>query len=95
VHDGRWPEDDTPASRCHDDGLAHLGDELHQRQIDVLHEVLARGVREGSMPPDYAVDAVSGQLIGPMFFAVVTGSQTVDEAFCDRVVDRFLRAFAP
>jgi AcrR family transcriptional regulator len=79
----------------HEDGLAHLEDELHQRQIDVLHEVLARGVREGRMPPDYDVDEVSGQLIGPMFFAVVTGSQAVDTAFCDRVVDRFLRAFAP
>lgn len=47
------------------------------------------------MPPDYDVDEVSGQLIGPMFFAVVTGSPTVDGAFCNRVVDRFLRAFAP
>jgi AcrR family transcriptional regulator len=77
----------------HEDGLAHLEDELHQKQSHILREVLERGVREGRMSADYDVDEVSGHLIGPMFFAVLTGSRVVDGAFCDRVVDRFLLAF--
>lgn len=77
----------------HEDGLAHLQDELHESQNHVLLEVIARGVGEGRVPADFDIEEIAGHLIGPMFFAVVTGTTTVDAAFCDRLVDRFLAAF--
>jgi AcrR family transcriptional regulator len=80
--------------KSHEDGLAHLGEELHQDQLDTLDDVIARGVREGRMAPGYSTEEVAAQLVGPLFFAVVAGSFPIDEGFCDRVVDRFLAAFS-
>lgn len=79
--------------KSHEDGLAHLEEELHQNQLDTLDDVLARGVREGRLAPGYSTEEVAAQLVGPLFFAVVAGSFPIDPAFCDRVVDRFLAAF--
>jgi AcrR family transcriptional regulator len=79
--------------KSHEDGLAHLEEELHQTQLDTLDDVLARGVREGRLAPGYSTEEVAAHLVGPMFFAVVAGTFPIDEAYCDRVVDRFLAGF--
>lgn len=76
----------------HEDGLAHLDEELHADQMRVLEDLRQRGVREGRVKPDTAPDEIAAQLIGPLFFALITESIPIDEAFCDRVVDRFLAA---
>jgi AcrR family transcriptional regulator len=74
----------------HEDGLAHLDEELHQEQLEVLRAVMERGVAEGRVSDGYRLDEVAAQLIGPLFFALVTGGIVIDRRFCDRVVDRFL-----
>ena len=79
--------------KSHEQGLAHLEEELHQHQLDTMDDVLARGVREGRLAAGYSTEEVTAHLVGPLFFAVVADGITIDEAFCDRVVDRFLAAF--
>lgn len=74
----------------HEAGLAHLEEELHQEQLDVLRAVMERGVAEGRVNEGYVLDEVAAQLIGPLFFALITDEITLDGGFCDRVVDRFL-----
>lgn len=74
----------------HEDGLAHLEEELHAEQLAVLEDLRQRGIREGLVPPETVADEIAAQLIGPLFFALITESIAIDEAFCDRVVDRFL-----
>ncbi len=74
----------------HEDGLAHLDEELHREQLDVLRAVMQRGVAEGRVTEGYVLDEVAAQLIGPLFFALLTDEITIDRSFCDRVVDRFL-----
>lgn len=75
--------------------VADLEEVLHREQSDVLAEVVRRGVAEGRVDPDDDVDEIAAQLVGPLFFAVMTGEIAIDEAFCDRVVDRFLRSYPP
>lgn len=79
--------------KSHEQGLAHLEEELHQHQLDTMDDVLSRGVREGRLAPGYATEEITAHLVGPLFFAVVADGITIDQAFCDRVVDRFLAAF--
>jgi TetR/AcrR family transcriptional regulator of autoinduction and epiphytic fitness len=74
----------------HEDGLAHLEEQLHREQLDVLRGVMDRGVAAGRVTADYDLDEASAHLIGPLFFAVITGEIAIDRGFCDRIVDRFL-----
>lgn len=74
----------------HEAGLAHLDEELHREQLEVLGAVMERGVTEGRVGEGYVLDEVAAQLIGPLFFALVADEISIDRSFCDRVVDRFL-----
>lgn len=74
----------------HEDGLAHLDRELHETQMRVAVDVFDRGVAEGILPPDYEADDMVAQIVGPMIFALIQGSITIDDAYCERIVDRFL-----
>ena len=48
----------------------------------------------GRSASDLGVDQGAAQLIGPLFFALLTDTITIDRPFCDRVIDRFLTACA-
>ena len=93
-NDGDWARM-VPALmmlKHHEDGLAHLDHELHEEQMKLMEDLRERGIREGAVRFDMSADEIAAQLIGPLFFALITGAVTIDEAFCDRVVDRFLAA---
>jgi AcrR family transcriptional regulator len=77
----------------HESGLAHLEESLHEEQSHVLRDVVRRGIAEGLVPADVDLDEIAAHLIGPLFFALITGEIPIDESFCDRVVDRFLAAY--
>jgi AcrR family transcriptional regulator len=79
----------------HEDGIANLEKRLEERQNDVLDRLIRRGVAEGLLAPDADDREAATQLIGPLFFAHLTGSVPVDEGFVDRTVDRFLATYRP
>ena len=79
----------------HEDGVADLEKRLEERQNDVLDRLIRRGVADGLLSADADDREAATQLIGPLFFAHLTGSVTVDEGFIDRTVDRFLATYRP
>ncbi len=78
--------------RSQNHGIADLEQRIGKRQDDAVEVVLRRGVAEGRLPADLDLDHATALLVGPLLFAVLTGKPVVDEAFCDLVVDAFLRA---
>lgn len=80
--------------RIHQDGVADLEQRLDERQERAIGVVLRRGVEEGAVSPGVVLEEATALLVGPLLFAHLTGKPAVDEAFCDRVVDAFLRAHA-
>jgi AcrR family transcriptional regulator len=75
-------------------GIADLEQRIEKRQELAIDVVLRRGVEEGRLPPDIDVDQAGALLVGPLLVANLTGKPAVDEAFCDLVVDSFLRTYA-
>jgi AcrR family transcriptional regulator len=83
------------ALRTQKHGIADIEQRIEKRQEHAVEAVLRRGVDEGLLPHDVDIDRANALLVGPLVFAVLTGKPAVDEAFCDLVVDGFLRAYAP
>jgi hypothetical protein len=81
--------------RNHEADIRAIDERLELQRHEVLTKVLERAVREGVVEEDLDVEEAISHLFGPLLFAHVTDQLTVDEAFADRVVDRFLAAHAP
>lgn len=75
-------------------GIADLEQRLEARQDNAIEAVLRRGVDEGRLDADFDLDEASALLVGPLTFALLTGKPQVDKAFCDHVVDAFMRIYA-
>jgi AcrR family transcriptional regulator len=76
--------------KTHEHGIADLEQRLERRQEEVFQQVLGRGVADGSLRADLDIPEAIAQLIGPLFFAFLTGGVAIDDGFVDRTVDRFL-----
>ncbi len=72
--------------------IADLDGRMKQQQMDVIAEVLRRGVDEGVLRPDVLddVDATITLLTGPILMAGLLGSTELDGAFADQVTAQFL-----
>lgn len=81
------------ALKRHEDGIADLEKRLGERQGEVLGELLAQGVAEGILSPAAGDPEATTMLVGPLFFAHLSGSVVIDDGFIDRTVDRFLAAY--
>jgi AcrR family transcriptional regulator len=75
-------------------GIADLEQRIEKRQEHAIDAVLRRGFDEGVLAPDVDVDEASALLVGPLLMANLMGKPTVDDAFCDKVVEAFLRTYA-
>jgi AcrR family transcriptional regulator len=77
--------------------LARIAHDDRMEKFDILGAVLQRGVDEGVLPEALDHELVARVLIGPIFFAVVSGrTDEVDvdvDATADFVVDRFLASY--
>jgi hypothetical protein len=76
--------------------LAHIAHDDRTEKFDILGAVLQRGADEGVLPDGLDHELVARVLIGPIFFAVVSGHpDDVDaiDATADFVVDRFLASY--
>lgn len=80
--------------RLQQHGIADLEQRLEEKQEDALEDVLRLGIDEGHLSPDIDLQQATALLIGPLLFAVLIGRPEVDEAFCDHVVDGFLRTYS-
>jgi TetR/AcrR family transcriptional regulator of autoinduction and epiphytic fitness len=79
------------------DEMAHLNEELRDRQREVATAVLRRCVEDGVLDPVALddPDRTGLLLVGPLLAAALTGDENIDDALVDEVVDRFVRAYAP
>jgi len=75
-------------------GIADLDQRLEKDQDHAVSNVLRRGVDEGVLAPSIDTDVAVTMLIGPLLFAVLTEKPEVDEAYCDQVLEAFLRAYS-
>lgn len=82
------------ALRHQEHGVAALEQRIEARQEDAVASVLARGVAEGRLAPDFDLDVATALLVGPLLFASLMGKPTVDEALGRSVVDTFLQSHA-
>jgi hypothetical protein len=81
--------------KTHAHGIADLDKRMEERQNEVLRTLIRRGVEEGLLTPDADGDEASAVLVGPLFFAQLTGLVAIDAGFVERTVDRFLAAYKP
>lgn len=79
------------------DVMAHLNDEMRERQRELVTDVFRRCVDEGVLDPVVLEepDRTGLRLIGPLLAAALVAEDGLDEAFVDEVVDRFVRGHAP
>lgn len=82
------------ALRTHEHGIADLEQRIEARQEHAIEVVLRRGIDEGALDPGVDVEQASALLVGPLLFAMLTGKPSIDDAFCERVVDSFLHSHA-
>ena len=73
-------------------GVADLETELENNQMELIADLLGRGVRDGVLPDDLDPHLVAAQLYGPMLFAHLTGMVSPTNDFADAMVDSFLAA---
>jgi len=81
--------------KTHAHGIADLDKRLGERQGEVLGTLIAQGVAEGILSPAAGDPEATTVLVGPLFFAQLSGSVPIDAGFVDRTVDRFLAAYRP
>lgn len=81
--------------KTHAHGIADLDKRMEERQSEVVRTLIRRGIDEGLLAPTAEADEASAVLVGPLFFAQLTGLVTIDAGFVDRTVDRFLAAYRP
>ena len=76
----------------HEAGIAAIDERLEREQDKVLSDLIERAIAEGVLPAGLDVPEAITSLLGPLLFAHLTGTTTVDAGFVDRTVDRFLAA---
>jgi AcrR family transcriptional regulator len=81
--------------KTHAHGIADLDKRMEERQNEVVRTLIRRGVDEGLLTPAAEDDEASAVLVGPLFFAQLTGLVAIDAGFVERTVDRFLAAYRP
>ena len=81
--------------KTHAHGIADLEKRLGERQGEVLGDLIRVGVAEGVLSPEANDPEATTMLVGPLFFAQLSGSVAIDAGFVDRTVDRFLAAYRP
>ena len=81
--------------KTHADGIADLEQRLERNQEEIVGQLIERGVAEGLLRPDAGEREAMTQLVGPLFFAHLTGIVAIDDGFVDRTVDRFLATYRP
>ena len=79
--------------KSHAHGVADLDKRMEERQNEVVSTLIRRGIDEGVLTPDAGEPEASAVLVGPLFFAQLTGLVTIDDGFVDRTVDRFLATY--
>ena len=83
------------ALRTQKHGVADLEKRMEKHQEHAIDVVLQRGIDEGRLAPDIALDHATALLVGPLLFASIMEKPPIDEAFCDHVIDVFLQTSAP
>ena len=71
-------------------GAADLEAELENNQIELIDDLLARGVREGVLRDGLDPHLVAALLFGPMLFAHLTDMVPLTDEFADALVDSFV-----
>jgi AcrR family transcriptional regulator len=79
----------------HESGIAAMNDKLEHEQEQALTQLLNRAAAEGVLRSDVDTQEAVTMLIGPLLFAHLTESVKLDQAFVDRALDNFLKAYAP
>ena len=74
--------------------IDEINNRLERERADTVTVLLRRGQDEGQLDADLEPSEAIAALIGPVLFAHLGDSITLDSAFADRLVDRFLRAYA-
>lgn len=78
--------------RLQEEDFEAIDSRLNRQQLEVFTQLVRRAAREGAIEADTDPDEAMCQLLGPVMFAYLTGVATIDDAFVDRVLDRFLAA---
>ena len=71
-------------------GAADLEAELENNQIELIDDLLARGVREEVLRDGLDPHLVAALLFGPMLFADLTDMVPLTDEFADALVDSFV-----
>lgn len=79
------------------EAMAHLNDEMRERQRELATEVFRRCVEEGVLDPAVLdePDRTGLLLVGPLVAAALVGEDGLDDAFVAEVVERFVRGHSP
>ena len=75
------------------DGVQDLEQRLEKEQADTIDLILQRGVAQGAIAPGYDVREVTAHLIGPLFFAHLSGALPADQALADQSVEFVIGAY--
>ena len=76
----------------HQPELAEIAHADHEGKRQILDAALQQGIADGRLPADIDEELASRQLIGPVFFAVLTAHPD-DDAAVDRTVEYVLERF--
>lgn len=72
--------------------LAEIAHDDHEEKKAILREVVQRGIDAGRLPAGTDEELVARQLIGPVFFTLLT-AHPADDAAVDKTVDYVLERF--
>jgi len=78
--------------REHEDDFEAIDSRLQRQQLDVFSALVRRAASEGVIDDAVDADEATCELLGPIMFAYLTDVVPIDDAFADRMVDRFLAA---
>lgn len=76
--------------------LAEIAHDDHEEKKAIFRDVVRRGIDAGRLPDDTDAELVARQLIGPVFFTLLTAHPDDDAAVdetVDYVLDRFLASY--
>ena len=79
----------------HEASVRALDERIERQQDEVVTSLIERAADEGLVRADVDVAEAMTHLLGPLLFAHLTESVTIDEGFADRTVERFLAAYDP
>lgn len=78
--------------RNHEEDFEAIDSRMKRQQLDAFTSLVRRAAGEGVLDTDIDPDEATCHLLGPVMFAYLTGVVAIDDAFVDRVLDRFLAA---